>query len=94
MEPGKYEPTLMEVVEQLQAVLAGSISRESVADWAAAWVMLDNPTLEDDQVWTLLKQASGIDLKDSPTEYLHNEADIQSWIAPFAVQVEVGAAVA
>jgi hypothetical protein len=34
-------------------------------------------------VWKCLDVVAGIDLKDSPSEYLHNEQDIKEWITRF-----------
>ena len=82
-EVGKTPPTILEVVNRLQAILKGTISREEVADWAGFWVMADEPDIEDALLWKLIKQAAGVDLKDSPVSYLHDEADIRSWIEPF-----------
>lgn len=82
-EVGKIQPTIVEVVNQLQAILKGTISREEVADWAGFWVMADELDVEDALLWKLLKQAAGVDLKDSPVSYLHDEADIWSWIESF-----------
>lgn len=42
--------------------------------------MGDDPTIDDEIVWDLLKIISGIDILDSPTSYLHNEEDIIDWI--------------
>ena len=76
-------PTLPEVVNQLQAILQGTADREAVSNWAATWVMAEDPNVEDSEVWELLGLAAGVDLQVEPLEYLHPEADIRSWIEQF-----------
>ena len=56
------------------------MTREEVSDWASYYVMADNPTIDDENVWGLLRIISGIDILDSPKTYLHNEEDIKDWI--------------
>lgn len=86
LESGDYvkEPTIENIVEKLNLVLKGVITRESVAAWADEFVMKDIPTVEDTKVWELLTIVSGIDIKDSPEEYLHNDDDITNWIKQFS----------
>jgi hypothetical protein len=64
-------------------IIEGSLSREEVADWASEYVMQDEPGITDKEVWQPLQITSGVDLKDSPDEYLHVEQDIIDWINRF-----------
>jgi hypothetical protein len=74
------QPTVSEVIERLKSVLNGELTREEVSEWASYYVMADDPTIDDEIVWDLLKIISGIDILDSPTSYFHNEEDIKDWI--------------
>lgn len=74
------QPTVSEIINRLDLVLTDGMTREEVSDWASYYVMADNPTIDDENVWELLKIISGIDILDSPKTYLHNEEDIKDWI--------------
>lgn len=74
------QPTVIEIIDRLQSVLNGELTREEVSDWASYYVMADDPTIDDEIIWDLLKIISGVDILDSPTSYLHNEEDIKDWI--------------
>lgn len=79
------QPTKEEVLSRFEFILQGEISREEVADWASEYVMHDSPNVTDETVWELLILACGIDLKNSPDEYLHDEQNIKDWIKEFSV---------
>ncbi|WP_369690842.1 DNA-binding protein [Parageobacillus toebii] len=74
------QPTKEEIIDKLKMILQGKPTREKVADWASEYVMQDEPNISDETVWGILQIVSGIDLKDSPDEYLHVEQDIIDWI--------------
>ena len=65
----------------LDDLIAGRRSREAVADWAGQFIRGDYDDLEvtDFSAWEMLSTLAGADLKESPTEYLHDLADIKSW---------------
>jgi hypothetical protein len=46
--------------------------------------MQDESNISDETVWEFLEVAFGIDLKDSPDEYLHVEQDIMDWINKYS----------
>lgn len=79
------QPTKEEILSRFKLILQGRISREEVADWASEYVMQDSPDITDETVWDLLLIACGVDLKDSPDEYLHDEQNIKGWIKEFSV---------
>lgn len=79
------QPTKEELLSRFEFILQGEISREEVADWASEYVMQDSPNVTDETVWELLILACGIDLKNSPDEYLHDEQNIKDWIKEFSV---------
>ncbi len=81
------KPTIKEIVKRLNRVLEGTLTREEVSTWAETWTrsFLDADGLKESDltIWKYLDVVSGIDLKDSPTEYLHIEEDIKEWIERF-----------
>lgn len=79
------QPTKEEILSRFKLILQGRISREDVADWASEYVMQDSPDVTDETVWDLLLIACGVDLKDSPDEYLHDEQNIKDWIEEFSI---------
>ncbi|MFV9511283.1 DNA-binding protein [Tepidibacillus sp. LV47] len=78
------QPTREEIIDKLKMILSGQLTREEVADWASEYVMQDDPNISDETVWELLILACGVDLKDSPDEYLHVEEDIIDWINKYS----------
>lgn len=80
------EPTKEAIIGKFEQILNGKISREEVSDWASEFIMHDEPVINDNTVWKLLKLASGVDLKVSPDEYLHIEQDIKDWIDKYTIR--------
>ncbi|HEY0828897.1 MAG TPA: hypothetical protein VGE40_12435 [Bacilli bacterium] len=80
-------PTVEEIVKRLKRVLEGNLNREEVSNWAENWTrkFMDESRLSEKDllIWKYLDVVSGIDLKDSPTEYLHIDEDIKDWIKRF-----------
>lgn len=81
------KPTVEEIIKQLNLVLEGSLTREEVSNWAEYWTrkFIDEQGLSEYNllVWKYLDVVSGVDLKDSPTSYLHTDEDIMEWIQSF-----------
>lgn len=77
----KY-PNNKEIQEKLVEFLNGFTTREEVSNWAYGF--LDKFTFGNDNIdektWKYLVTISGIDIKDSPNNYLHNIEDIKNWI--------------
>lgn len=73
-------PTVNEVRALLIDILAHRVSWEYAADWAAQWVVVDEPTVEDEKVWRALTQIVGADSRVSPVQYLHTEPDFHAWL--------------
>lgn len=78
------QPTIEEIVKKLNMIFEGKLSREEVSDWASEYVMQDEPCIEDETVWEFLQVVSGVDIKDSPEEYLHVEQDLEDWIKKYS----------
>jgi hypothetical protein len=77
----KPVPNVEVIVHLFEQVLKNEISREEVAEYAMYFIRNDSIyDIRDKDVCRLLDLASGIDLKDSPTDYLHDEQDIMQWI--------------
>ncbi|MBM4764725.1 DNA-binding protein [Bacillus sp. B15-48] len=77
----KEIPSCIEVIELFKKVLTGETTREKISDWATHYIVNDKIyDIRDKELWKLLDLASGIDLRDAPTEYLHCDEDIRDWI--------------
>ena len=64
-------------------VLHGRVGREVIADWAKALREADDhkeltvvPETDRLRVWKAILFLEGVDLRDSPESYLHDDADI------------------
>lgn len=73
-------PDRRTIGDQIRALLAGEVSREHAADWAARWVVADEPVIDDPIAWRGLQELAGVDLKVNPTEYLHGDDDVRAWL--------------
>jgi hypothetical protein len=78
------EPTKKEVINKLELVLKNELTREEVTDWASEYTMQEKYDVSDMEVWKMLMTVLGLDLEDSPGEYLHTDDDIQDWIKKFS----------
>ncbi|MFP7284757.1 hypothetical protein SFC15_00845 [Shouchella clausii] len=78
------EPTKKEIINKLELVLKNQLTREEVTDWASEYTMQEKYDVSDMEVWKMLMTVSGLDLQDSPGEYLHNDDDIRDWIKKFS----------
>jgi len=81
-EGKRYElPDRATVRSYLEDLITGKRSREEVADWAVQFILgdYDHVEITDWPAWYMLPTLSGADLQISPTEYLHDKADFESW---------------
>ncbi|WP_263707327.1 hypothetical protein [Shouchella tritolerans] len=78
------EPTKKEIINKLELVLKNQLTREEVTDWASEYTMKEKHYVSDLKVWDMLMTVSGLDLQDSPGEYLHTDDDIRDWIKEFS----------
>jgi len=74
---------LTRIRSQFDAILMGTIEREQVADWARKLreasdreELAVKPESDWEVVWKAILFLEGVDLKDAPDSYLHNEEDI------------------
>ncbi len=78
-----------EVTSAFRDLMTGARSREEIAAWAAQVRAADDdegieyvPPKAETAIWDALEFLMGVDLKDGPTSYLHNESDFeQYWVA-------------
>ena len=73
-------PMRAEVRERMLALIGSDAYRQQVADWAAHWIRLPNPHIDDPVVWQAIQRLAGADLRISKTRYLHTEADFLAWL--------------
>lgn len=73
-------PTKREVEARLIGLVKGNVSREEVADWAAKWVRMDDPKVDDSAVWKALTRLSGADMISTDRPYLYDENEFNSWL--------------
>lgn len=78
------QPTCEEILNKFKFILQGKVTREEVADFASYYVFQDTPNIENELTWKLLTIACGVDLKNSPDDYLHDEQDIKDWITSYS----------
>ncbi len=78
-------PSRQEVEAKFQSLVQGDCTREAASDWAAQWFLADQRygvdiEVKDLIVWEALSWLYGSDTKTSPTSYLYEESDFQSWL--------------
>ena len=76
--------SLQEIQVILNKLLDNSMTREDASSWAFRLrEAADNyelefiPSSKEDLIWELILFLEGVDLKDSPDSYLHNQDDIR-----------------
>ena len=67
----------------LRGLIAETVPRATAADWAARWVIADDPNVPDRSSWTAIVRLSGADLISTDRPYLHDKADFCQWLADF-----------
>ena len=73
-------PTIEEIESRLEALIRTECSREEVADWAARWVRMDVPPIEDPRIWGAIEKLSGADMPSTDRRYLYDENDFNNWL--------------
>jgi hypothetical protein len=74
----------IEVEEIFKCLLAKRISRETASEWAIQLINLSeekklnySPQDLEVSIWEAIQFLQGVDIKDAPNIYLHNEDDIK-----------------
>ena len=78
--------SLSDISQAFDDLISGSKSREVVATWATALQQAEDarqlrcePVSEKARIWDAILYLTGVDLKSSPTDYLHNTNDFLSY---------------
>jgi hypothetical protein len=78
------QPTKIDVIQRLEKVLNGSISREEFSDWAYKWVQnfdsRDRLSPEEHELHEYLIYLLAIDLEIEQGVYFHEDEEIMDWI--------------
>jgi hypothetical protein len=85
MKVNDSPPTLLEVVEKLQQLVSGRISREEASAWATPWVTkFDDFKFDDRDLDRKVKDAMRILQQRTPPtsdrEYLFEKIDFEAWL--------------
>lgn len=75
-------PTYREIVEVLNALIAGRISRDDASAWAHPWVIADD-RVRDDVIWDAVVSIGAVDTPDPsrPSGFLYNDVDFAAWLS-------------
>ena len=80
------------IVGKFSDLLNNKVSRESVSKWAyETRLLIDDikvqylPIEDEEKIWKAILFLEGIDLLDSPTEYLHNTEDIKDYLSKIII---------
>jgi hypothetical protein len=77
---------LPDVQRAFDELIAGARSREEISNWARSLriendkgKLLFEPAAMRDQIWRSITYLEGVDIKDSPTTYLHVPEDFKAF---------------
>lgn len=78
--------TKAEIATAFDDLLTGRRRREEIADWASSVRAADDdgrgleyvPARAERAIWEALEFLMGVDLRDAPETYLHNQQDVES----------------
>lgn len=77
-------PTQIDIMNKLENVLSGSMSREEFNQWVYQWVenfdSRNQLSSTEDEIHNYLVFLLVIDLEIEPDVYFHSEAEITEWI--------------
>lgn len=83
---------LTDVQRAFDELLSGDRSREEISDWARSLRLKDDegqlvfePAAMCDRLWRAITYLEGVDLKDSPTTYLHMPEDFLEFRARLGI---------
>ena len=86
LESGK-KITLLELRSAFEDLISGAKTYEEVARWASDLMSSEDngelyyePSTHEDVIWKAIKYLSGVDLKNTPTEYLHCKEDFEDYL--------------
>ncbi|WP_160060594.1 hypothetical protein [Psychromonas sp. L1A2] len=78
--------SLLEVINVLDNLISGKLSREDVSDWARKRQVAEDvgkleyePASKEQEIWDAILYLEGVDLKDGTNSYLHVVGDFQNY---------------
>ena len=78
------QPTKIDIINKLENVLSGSISRDEFNQWAYQWVQnfdsRNSLSSVEDEIHNDLIFLLAIDLEIEPDIYFHSDEEITEWI--------------
>ena len=78
-------PSRDEVKQRLLDLADGNSRRDQAEDWAAEFVIYDDPQLypeiDDPMVWDAIKAMAGCATLIAPDDYLYGAEDLRAWAA-------------
>jgi hypothetical protein len=72
-------PAKNDVIQTLQLLIRGEISREDVSDWARPWITRLHE-IDDEDVRNALDSLSGADSPTTDRRYLYGQEDFENWL--------------
>jgi hypothetical protein len=77
-------PNRKDVLEKLQGLIKGTLTREQVAEWAEPWDDELDMDTDDEAVLTAIGQLSGATFKQSANgPYIYDMNDFREWLEDF-----------
>ena len=70
----------IETQNQLNALIQGAATRESVSAWAMKYVSDDSIDISDKLLWRTLKALGGADARANLESYLYSKNDFKQWL--------------
>jgi hypothetical protein len=74
-------PAVAKLLEKLEGLVDGSVTREAASRWAWRWIGADDPGRMDPVIWSALNYLGGADSPSTDRPYLYGLEDFQSWLA-------------
>jgi hypothetical protein len=68
------------LLEKIQALVDGKITRETTANWAQQWIIEDTPQNMPMEIWESLKFLSSADMISTDRPHLYDRQDFQAEI--------------
>lgn len=82
-------PKRIEILNILNQLIAGSISRDKVSDWAISLINNDSISKTDNTAWKVLEGLGAADLPATDQEFLYTIDDFLAWkselLAPWSI---------
>jgi hypothetical protein len=73
-------PTRDDVAQKIRQLIAGELSREAVANWAAPWIGKFHEIELDRKIKDALDSLAAADMPTSDRPYLFEQVDFEAWL--------------